>query len=141
MAHPSASGPLGQLFQNSTLILDVAGAEDLGMGQGSPTQRRTTRNSSSGSPNVFSGSSRTLSRLPLGQYSITITFCWLPPCAQGRRRLEEGVLLTSACQEVPYLEPTALIPWCSLQPGLPSQTQEPNQETLSDWALSPPFLS
>lgn len=97
---------------------DFAGGVEglgLGTGYGSPTQRSTTRNSSSGSPNVFSGSSSTLSRLPLEQYSITITFCRLPPCAQDRASFGEEGTSHFRCREVAYPAPS--FPGCSFLPG------------------------
>lgn len=99
--------PIRRSHASWTLPMERAWAS--GAGHGSPTQRSTTRNSSSGSPNVFSGSSSTLSRLPLEQYSMISTFCRLPPCAGTRGWDGVGEEGTSHCPEVAYLEPAALI--------------------------------
>lgn len=51
-----------------------------------PTHCTTVRNSVSGRPNAFSGSSSRVSRLPPEQYSITRTFCLEGSCRQTEKR-------------------------------------------------------
>lgn len=96
-----------------------------------PTQRRTTRNSSSGSPKAFSGLSSTFSRLPPEQCSITSTFCRLPPYRQDR------AYGSAPEPEVPP-HPSAAP---NFQPDLIQIPQARIQEALSDWALIPSLLS